>query len=140
MRKRRSDSLWAKLSPEQQEQMDEWFFEENLGHREIVERAGKEFGIKASQQTLTGYYRHRERLLNLADRAKGLEGAEEHGMPTRTGAELDWPELEAKVLRFAAMAAYEMSLAEPEKLPVKELRSLMRIINEHRRLLIRAFQ
>ena len=43
-------------------------------------------------------------------------------------------DLEARTVYCTALAAYEMSLAEPGSLQVKELRSLMRMLNDHRRL------
>jgi hypothetical protein len=47
-----------------------------------------------------------------------------------------WKDLEARTLHSVAMAAYEMSLAEPDKMRIPEMRSLMKMLNEHERLLI----
>lgn len=114
--------------------MDAWFFDENLGHQEILERSEKEFGIKASQQTLTRYFRRREQLLNVPDGVREIEPAEEEAEATRVGAGMGWEDLQARTLRFATMAAYEMSLVEPEKMRVKDIRSLMKMVNEQKRL------
>lgn len=116
--------------------MDVWFFDENLGHREIAERAAKEFGVTASHQTLTAYFRYREQMLNVPDGENELEPMEEDALATRVGAGMSWDNLEAKVLRFATMAAYELTLVEPGKMRVKEVRSLMKIVNEHHRLVM----
>ena len=134
MRKRRCDSPWSKLTDEQHELMETWFFDDNLGHKEILERAEKEFGIRASQQTLTGYFRHRERLLNLPDGHNEIEPEEQEAMATRIGAGMSLEDLEARTMNFAMMAAYEMSMAGPEKMRIKEMGTLLKMINNHRQL------
>jgi hypothetical protein len=116
--------------------MDSWYFDENLSQREILERAAKEFGIKASRQTLTSYFRHREQILNIPDGVRDLEPKEEEALENRVGAGMGWDDLQAKTLRFAGMAAYELSLAEPGTMRVKEIRSLMKMVNEHHRLVM----
>jgi hypothetical protein len=132
MRKRRGDSPWSRLTVEERKQMDKWYFDENLSYPEILEKAGKEFGVQASKQTLTAYFRHREEVV------AGGAGWEDCGLDDprarRVGAGMSWGDLESRALHSAAMAVYEMSLAEPDKMRVKEIRSLMKMLNEHRRL------
>ena len=43
MSKLRSDSAWSKLTAEQRETLEGWLFEENIGYKEALERAQKEF-------------------------------------------------------------------------------------------------
>jgi hypothetical protein len=136
MRKRRSDSPWNKLTSDQRKQMDDWYFEENLGYPVILERAKKEFGIEASKQTLTDYFRYRERLMNLPDGAGDPEAREEEPPAIRVGAGMETRDLEARTVRYAAMAAHEMAMGEPETMPVREIRALMKMVSDHRRMLL----
>ena len=114
--------------------MDCWFFDENLSQQEILERAEKEFDIKASRQTLTAYFRYRERIQNMPDGIEQLEPEEQEAVATRVGAGMRWKTLETRTLNYAAMAAFEMSLAEPGQMRVKEIQSLMKMINERQQL------
>src|SRR5262245_24599340 len=134
MRKRRGDSPWSKLTVEQRKEMDKWYFAENLTYPEILERAEKQFNIKASKQTLTAYFRHREEVVGGIAEWEDVVIA--HPRAFRVGANMEWKDLKARTLHSAAMAAYELSLAEPDKMRIPEMRSLMRILNEHERLLM----
>jgi hypothetical protein len=131
MRKRRGDSPWSKLTVEQRKLMDKWYFDENLSYPAILEKADKEFNIKASKQTLTAYFRHRENVVGGLAAWEDLEADDPRAR--RVGAGMSWNDLEARVMQSAAMAAYEMSLSEPEKMRVKEIRSLMKMLHEHDR-------
>lgn len=116
--------------------MDAWFFDEKLSQGEILKRATEAFGVQASRQTLTAYFRHREQVLNVPDGERELEPMEDEALATRVGAGMKWDDLQARALRFAGMAVYELSMAEPEKMRVKEIRSLMKTLNEHHRLVL----
>jgi hypothetical protein len=50
------------------------------------------------------------------------------------GAGMALEDLETKTLQSAAMEEYELSLAEPDKMRVTEMRALMKMLNERRRL------
>ncbi len=134
MRKRRSDSPWNQLTSEQNRQMDTWYFEESLSGQEILERARKEFKIEASRQTLTAYFRHRQEKRALAVNGRWSADEAEHLLAQRSGAGMSLEDLEARTVYCTALAAYEMSLAQPGSLQVKELRSLMKLLNEHQLL------
>ena len=133
MRKRRSDSPWGKLTREQTRQMDTWRFEDNLSYAEIVKRALKEFNVTASEQTLTSYFRHRQEELDWDGDGPNIKFKEQLAMTDRPGMGKNLAELETRTLFFSAMAAYEMALADPEKMRVKEVRSLMKMLQDHRR-------
>lgn len=136
MRRRRCDSPWNKLTDEQQKQMDAWYFDESLSCREIHDRARRTFGIDASRQTLTAYFRHRESKRVLAGGGRLTADQVNELLLQRTGAGMSLEDLEGRTVYFTAMAAYQMSLAEPDSLRVKELRSLMKLLNENRRLVM----
>jgi hypothetical protein len=104
-----------------------------LSYAEIVKRALNEFGVKASEQTLTAYFRHRREELGHPGDSPAMKFRERLAMFDRPGMGKDPAELEARTLVFSAMAAYELSLAEPEKMRVKEMRSLMKMLQDHRR-------
>jgi hypothetical protein len=132
MRKRRGDSPWSKLNVEQRKLMDKWYFDENLPYPEILERATKEFGVQASRQTLTAYFRHREDVVGGLAKWEDIDTG--NPQSRRVGAGMDLKDLESRTLQSAAMAAYELSLAEPDKMRVTEMRSLMKMLSEHKRL------
>ena len=131
MRKRRGDSPWSRLTVEQRKLMDKWYFDENLSHQAIMERATKEFGVEASKQTLTAYFRHREAVVGGLAQWEEIEVDDPRAR--RVGAGMSWTDLEARVMQSAAMAAYEMSLSEPDQMRIKEIRSLMKMLNDHER-------
>ena len=133
MRKRRSDSPWGKLTREQTRQMDIWRFEDNLSYAEIVKRALNEFGVTASVQTLTSYFRYRQEELDWSGDGPAMKFKERLAMTDRPGMGKNLDELETRTLFFSAMAAYEMALDDPKKMQVKEVRSLMKMLQEHRR-------
>src|ERR1700722_5428356 len=138
MSKTRSDSVWGTLAPKQRKQLDQWFFEENLAYKDMRERAKKEFGVKASWQSLAKFFRRRK-----AEREQEPEGAEEMTpelrdmkreieMKTRDGGSMDPATLELMMMWHVALAAYKISLAEPEKLRVTELQRLVKMLREHK--------
>ena len=57
MTKLRSDSAWAGITVEQRAKLESWLFEKNLGHRQTLELATKEFGIRASLTSLKMFSR-----------------------------------------------------------------------------------
>ncbi len=133
MRKRRSDSPWGKLTREQTRQMDTWRFEDNLSYAEIVKRALHEFGVQASEQTLTSYFKYRRDELNCPGDRPDMTFREKLALLDRPGMGKDPAELEARTLLFAGMAAYELSLAEPEKMQVREMRTLLKMLQDSKR-------
>ena len=61
MGKMRADSAWSKLTAEQRETLEGWLFDENIGYKEALERAQKEFGITSSLSSLADFYQRRAR-------------------------------------------------------------------------------
>jgi hypothetical protein len=121
MSKLRSDSKWTGLSPEQQETLEGWLFEENVGYREALERAQKEFGITASVRSLAEFYQHlaRERMKaevgELKDVCKEIEAVD-----------VDWEALGGTAIALVAKRAIHLAVDAPDK--VKELVSLGRLL------------
>ncbi len=61
MQKLRYYSAWSRLNPDQVELLEGWLFEQNMGYAEALARAKKEFGVKASIDSLGRYYQRRAR-------------------------------------------------------------------------------
>ncbi len=55
--KLRSDSVFAQLTAEQIEMLEDWLFEEKLSYKEVIEKLQQEFGVKTSQTALGRFYR-----------------------------------------------------------------------------------
>jgi hypothetical protein len=121
MSKLRSDSAWAALSPEQRETLEGWLFEENLGYKEALERAQKEFGITASLRSLSEYYqraareRTQEELLTVKATAEEIDKAE-----------VNLEDLGATAMTLVAKRMIQLAVESPGK--VKEMVSLGRIL------------
>ncbi|MDB6020859.1 MAG: hypothetical protein JWQ04_716 [Pedosphaera sp.] len=58
MKKLRSDALWHKFTPEQQDKIQHWFFVEHLSYTAVHARIRDEFGIKCSRSILSPMYQH----------------------------------------------------------------------------------
>jgi hypothetical protein len=133
MTKPRSDSAWRRLTPEQKETLEGWLFEESLGYREVLERAQKEFGVTASIPSLAGYYQRlaRERKFNRLAEAKdwALDAA------------ADTPKindvLDYAVRNLIGVTVYEMAVEGPEKVKVKEIGQLMKLLLQNRQIAVR---
>jgi len=121
MSKLRSDSAWAGLSPEQRETLEGWLFEENLGYKEVLERAQKEFGIMASLRSVAEYYqraareRTQEELLTVKATAEEIDKAK-----------VNWDGLGATAMTLVAKRMIQLAVESPEK--VREMVSLGRIL------------
>jgi hypothetical protein len=121
MSKLRADSAWSKLTAEQRETLEGWLFEENIGYREALERAQKEFGVTASTRSLADYYqrlaeeRTRRELLGV----KGLAGKID-----KAGA--NWEDLGATAMTLVAKRMLQLAVASPGK--VREMASLGRLL------------
>ena len=55
--KLRSDSVFAQLTNEQLELLEDWLFEEKLGYKEVLEKAQQQWGLKSSLTALGRFYR-----------------------------------------------------------------------------------
>jgi len=81
MQKVKSNALWNELSAEQQNTLDQWFFEEKLSYAEILPRAKSELGFGGSCSSLQRYFyrrRHEKKVEELAEctqRAAEMSGA-----------------------------------------------------------------
>src|SRR5258708_5751742 len=121
MSKLRSDSKWTGLSAEQRETLEGWLFEENVGYREALDRAQKEFGITASVRSLAEFYQHlaRERMKaevgELKDVCKEIEDVD-----------VDWEVLGGTAIALVAKRAIHLAVDSPDR--VKELVSLGRLL------------
>ena len=121
MSKLRSDSAWAGLSPEQRETLEGWLFEENLGYKEALERAQKEFGITASLTSLADFYRRlaQDRMQKELRGIKGMVGEIDK-------AKVDCEQLGATAMTLVANRMLQMAVTSPGN--VKELVSLGRLL------------
>jgi hypothetical protein len=65
LRKAKSDARWNQLTPEQQQMLDKWLFEDNLSFAKVLPRAQKQLGYKGQMTSLKRYHKRRaqERLL-----------------------------------------------------------------------------
>src|SRR5258708_10389285 len=121
MSKLRSDSKWTGLSAEQRETLEGWLFEENVGYREALDRAQKEFGITASVRSLAEFYQYlaRERMKaevgELKDVCKEIEDVD-----------VDWERLGGTAIALVAKRAIHLAVDSPDR--VKELVSLGRLL------------
>jgi hypothetical protein len=121
MSKLRSDSAWAGLSAEQRETLEGWLFEENLGYKEALERAQKEFGITVSLTSLADYYRRlaQERMWRELRGIKSMVGGVDQ-------AKVDFGELETTAMKLVANRMIQLAVESPGK--VREMVSLGRIL------------
>ena len=55
--KLRSDSVFAQLTNEQIEVLEDWLFEDKLGYKEVMEKAKQEWDVKTSLTALGRFYR-----------------------------------------------------------------------------------
>jgi hypothetical protein len=119
--KLRCDSTWAALTPEQRETLEGWLFEENLGYKEVLERAQKEFGVTGSKMSLTRHYRRvateraQRDFLDLEATIKDLNGTK-----------LNWSSLGGAAMGIIAKQLVRMSLESPEK--VQEMAMLGQVL------------
>ena len=132
MSKPRSDSAWRRLTPEQRETLEGWLFEESLGYREVLDRAQKEFGVTASIPSLAGYYQR------LARERKFNHFTEAQNWAVGTA---DTPHI-PKVLNYAlqnliGVTVYEMAVEGPDKVKVKEISQLMKLLLQSRQQAVR---
>jgi hypothetical protein len=121
MSKLRSDSAWAGLSPEQRETLEGWLFEENLGYKEALERAQKEFGLTASLTSLADYYQRlaQERMQRELRGIKSIVGEIDK-------ATVDGEELGATAMTLVAKRMIQLAVESPGK--VREMVSLGRLL------------
>ena len=127
--KLRSDSAWSQLTPEQREQVDKWLFVFNLSYRGALALAEQQFGLKSSLGSIARYHRRRQ-----AEReALGIRiQSNEWGGSVEV--KLTKEELQKETMHSVALAAHQLARAKPEQLKVSELRGLMKLLLEERRL------
>ena len=121
MSKLRSDSKWNKLTAEQRETLEGWLFEENVGYREALERAEKEFGITASTRSLAEFYQQLAR-----ERMKAQVGELKEVCKEMEAVEVDWEGLGGTAIALVAKRAIHLAVDSPDK--VQELVSLTRLL------------
>jgi hypothetical protein len=119
--KLRSDSTWAALSPEQRETLEEWLFEENIGYKEALERAQKEFGATGSIMSLARFY---QRLATERMEREMAEVVETCERVQATKARV--PQLKEAMMKLAGLRLVQLAVNSPEK--VRKLESLTRLL------------
>jgi hypothetical protein len=125
----RSDSAWSKLTPEQREQLDKWLFVFNTGYRGTLALVEQEFGLKSSLGSMASYHRRRQ-----AEReAMGIR-TERDEWGGLTEVKLTKEQLEQETMHAVALAAHKLARAKPEQLKVKDLRGLVKLLLEERKL------
>jgi hypothetical protein len=127
--KLRSDSAWSRLTPDQREQVDKWLFIFNVSYRGALALAEQQFGLKSSLGSIARYHRRRQ-----AEReALGIRvQSTEWGGSTEV--RLTKEALQQETMRAVALAAHKLAQAKPEQLKVRELRGLVKLLLEERRL------
>jgi hypothetical protein len=121
MSKIRSDSTWAKLTPEQREKLEDWLFEENLGYQKVLERVQQEFGVTASLGSVAEFYqrtareRAREELLTAQATAREIGETK-----------VKWEELSRAAMRLVAKRMVQLAVESPAE--VAELVTLGRLL------------
>jgi hypothetical protein len=121
MSKLRSDSAWSKLTAEQRKTLEGWLFEENIGYKEALERAQKEFGLASSLTSLADFY---QRLAEERMQSELLGIKSMAGKIVKSGVDQD--ELGATAMMLVAKRMLQLAVASPGK--VKELASLGRLL------------
>ena len=142
MKKTRADSVWGKLAPEQRAQLDEWYFQENLSYREMLERAQMDFAVTASLQSLAAYFQRREEPPELADHTAMpcVEAMRRIQWPAGSGRVGKTREgfTETLALHFTAMAYAIRNGADEagQDAGAASCRSLLKLLMEDRRLVL----
>ena len=67
MEKVKSNASWNQLSPEQQQSLDKWLFEDKLSYAEIFPKAQSELGFTGSISSLKRYYLRRKEEKQVAE-------------------------------------------------------------------------
>jgi hypothetical protein len=103
--------------------MDCWLFDENLGYAKTAARVQKEFGIKATIDSVGRYYRRRARARQadeLVDAQLAAEGLNSLGVDGNT--------LRAAVMKLVGKAALNVACEKPED--AEQLASLAQVLLE----------
>jgi ribosomal protein L14E/L6E/L27E len=79
-RKIRSDSLYAKLTPDQRDLLFEWLCDEGIGHEEASARCAEQFGLQPSESALSGYLKQHGFAWRM-DRAKEMANDKATSLP-----------------------------------------------------------
>jgi hypothetical protein len=123
IRKVRDNSTWSQLLPEQLERLDRWLFDENLGYAKTAARVQKEFGIKATIDSVGRYYRRRARVRQadeLVEAQLAADGLNSLGVDANS--------LRAAVMKLVGKAALNVACEKPED--VEQLASLAQVLLE----------
>ena len=121
MNKPHNNSVFAKLTPEQLETLEDWLFEEKMSYEAAIERVQKEFGVAASASAVGRLYRR----LETERSRRNLEHAV---VMCRDAKEVvKAPEmLQEGLLTLACKSAVELAVQSPER--VKEFTALLRAL------------
>jgi hypothetical protein len=123
MRKLRSDSTWNQITPEQRETLEGWLFDENLGYAEALERAQKEFGLKATLASLGRYCRRVALERQIAELLEAQVAANElNDQPVCIDS------LRAAAVKLAGKTLLKLAGEQPEQL--KQMTALTRLLLE----------
>jgi hypothetical protein len=120
-RKLRSDSTWAKLTPEQEEKLEGWLFEEKLGYDIVLKRAKTEWGVSSSRSSLSEYYQYLARQRRFEELAEAAEWMGQEPDPAALNLRVN-----QALTALLGQTAYQLALEPTDKLPLKELSSVMR--------------
>jgi hypothetical protein len=121
MRKRRDDSTWNRLTPEQRETLEDWLFDENLGYEKTLERVQQEFGLATTIASVGRYYRRRARERQVEELVEAQAAADElNNLPVNSES------LRAAAVKLVGKAVLKLVSEQPEKL--EQLVSLTRLL------------
>jgi hypothetical protein len=128
MSKLRSDAIWNKLTPEQRECLEGWLLKENLGIKEVHERATKRLGLTCSMSSVWRFHalllrlRSVEELGERQKAAKALAGA---------GAKLD--DLRSSSMKMIVARLLEKAMERGDLREISALGRLM-LLGEEREI------
>jgi hypothetical protein len=123
MNKKRHDTIWNDLTPEQKATLRDWLLEKNLGYDDVLDHIRSQWGINASKASLCRYYQalQRERMRdNLNDVKSTLKVAEE--------AKMDLSQLQKGVLTIMSKKVVDAALEAGDS---KDLARLAGLLLEH---------
>src|ERR1700722_20083584 len=116
--KLRRDSIFAQLTNEQTERLEDWLFEDKLGYKDALEKMQKEFGVETSKSALARFYRRlalqRSEERRVETVALCLEGLAAKNDGT----------LQAGLLALANQCAIELLVEQPKS--IREFATLLR--------------
>ena len=123
MNKLRCDAIWNELTPEQREKIEEWLLKENLGVKEVHERAQKELGLGCSLSTIWRFHGLLLKLRSVDELGESQGAAED---VAGAGAKLD--DLRSSSMKLIVARLLDKAMTRGD---LKEISALGRLMLMH---------